>query len=738
MSKLGAHIVPGSRNGYGPLCEAKPAVVLATNDGGALGEAWQKSGGHTYTIFRNTVLYKDAPHGIDRMTPAQGRALADTMFPQLRASWSLNPAEFYTCLNEPAGNDMAILPTYLAYELRVMELAEQNGIRLCVLNLAGGTPGDADGKTGLDIWKANYVAHIRRAFQGGHIYGRHCYGGPKLSVADGNTNRAFLEAAHLRAVGLGHGGIVITEAGRNGGYGYAGDADFIADVQAYNAQMMGHSNIIGACLWTLGEWDPPSSNWQTAIPGLIPWMVANPTPKWTPGNPPAPPDLPKIVILKKPQKAEMTEAENAAANTHAWSNYGRTTTHSIDDMLRMLSGGNSDSYAILAYPERASQAEAAAALQAGGFRWVEWPTVPTFAMTHWPTRYKTVNQRWGANPEYYAQFGLPGHDGVDIRALLGTDILAVAPGVVSSVYTDPNGHNYGIHVRLDHGDGWQTIYAHLQQATVTQGQQVTGGAIIGKADSTGNSTGTHLHFGLKRLGYTYTDPVTGKVWPFNLFNPESELMRLAPDAFPATPPPVTIDLLPYVKGDGRLYEVQTVGGGQERFQTQASGNVFWQTKNSQFEELAYDNTYIWRGLDTSPGPAPTYAERPGALRYYTAKETGQACARWCKRHMAMGETFAGPGHIVRFYYKDNCQPSAANSGNATNKTTLVAKHASRTWNGVTVQDVIEMTNGNETWFFARGFGLVAWASAWGSSAISEIHAPGTRPNNTRETGCFSG
>ena len=64
--------------------------------------------------------------------------------------------------------------------------------------------------------------------------------------------------------------------------------------------------------------------------------------------------------------------------------------------------------------------------------------------------------------------------------------------------------------------------------------------------------------------------------------------------------------------------------------------------------------------------------------------------------------------------------------------TFVARHAARTWNGITVNDVVELTNGTETWFYARGFGLVAWSAGWGQSAISEVHAPGTRPDNVRE------
>lgn len=207
---------------------------------------------------------------------------------------------------------------------------------------------------------------------------------------------------------------------------------------------------------------------------------------------------------------------------------------------------------------------------------------------------------------------------------------------------------------------------------------------------------------------------------------------------PPPPPPVTrFDLLAYMRGDGRMYEVRHASGSTETFQTQVSdGTTWYQVKNSQYEALSADSEYIWRGIDTSPGTAPVNAERPGQPRYYRQWEIGQEMARWCKRYMAVGETWTGPGHLVQFYYKDNCAPSAMNSGNATNQVTLAAVHKTKTWNGITLSDVAELhTNTGEAMFFARGYGLVAWSSRWGTSAISEIHQG--RPDLVRERGCFT-
>ena len=139
---------------------------------------------------------------------------------------------------------------------------------------------------------------------------------------------------------------------------------------------------------------------------------------------------------------------------------------------------------------------------------------------------RRITQAFGANPQNYEPFGLPGHEGVDFRAPHGVEIVAVTAGVVTDVVRErlpasQGGHNYGIHVRVEHerSDGrWQTIYAHLDRAVVDVGQQVSAGQLLGLADNTGNSYGSHLHNGLKRLGHTYTDP-SGTSWPYNFHDP---------------------------------------------------------------------------------------------------------------------------------------------------------------------------------------------------------------------------
>lgn len=87
------------------------------------------------------------------------------------------------------------------------------------------------------------------------------------------------------------------------------------------------------------------------------------------------------------------------------------------------------------------------------------------------------------------------HGGTDIAAPQGTLILAAAAGTVTIANgTDPWGGSYGYHVKLDHGGGTETLYAHCSAIAVTAVQRVRQGEVIGYVGSTGNSTGNHLHF----------------------------------------------------------------------------------------------------------------------------------------------------------------------------------------------------------------------------------------------------
>jgi len=70
----------------------------------------------------------------------------------------------------------------------------------------------------------------------------------------------------------------------------------------------------------------------------------------------------------------------------------------------------------------------------------------------------------------------------------------------------PDNIGYGNRVLIDHGNGFQTLYAHLSRIYVTAGQTVKRGDQIGQMGSTGRSTGVHLHFELRKEG-ALVDPL---------------------------------------------------------------------------------------------------------------------------------------------------------------------------------------------------------------------------------------
>lgn len=117
---------------------------------------------------------------------------------------------------------------------------------------------------------------------------------------------------------------------------------------------------------------------------------------------------------------------------------------------------------------------------------------------------------------YHDVWHLPGHEGVDLFAPSGVNILAAADGIVESVAG--NGP-YGTHVRINHQNSYHTLYAHLFGTDVVEGQEVKRGAVLGPADATGNvfpKGASHLHFGLKRDGATARRETD---YPSDIINP---------------------------------------------------------------------------------------------------------------------------------------------------------------------------------------------------------------------------
>lgn len=90
------------------------------------------------------------------------------------------------------------------------------------------------------------------------------------------------------------------------------------------------------------------------------------------------------------------------------------------------------------------------------------------------------------------------HPAVDFGGAVGNPVVASDSGVV--VFAGWSNYGYGYMVVLDHGNGFQTAYAHLSAVAVTCGQSVYQGGYIGALGSTGNSTGPHLHFELSYGG----------------------------------------------------------------------------------------------------------------------------------------------------------------------------------------------------------------------------------------------
>ena len=90
------------------------------------------------------------------------------------------------------------------------------------------------------------------------------------------------------------------------------------------------------------------------------------------------------------------------------------------------------------------------------------------------------------------------HPAIDIGGQEGNPIYAVDSGVV--VYAGWSDYGYGYLIVLDHGNGWQSAYAHLSAVAVSCGQSVYQGGYIGALGTTGNSSGPHLHFELSING----------------------------------------------------------------------------------------------------------------------------------------------------------------------------------------------------------------------------------------------
>lgn len=112
------------------------------------------------------------------------------------------------------------------------------------------------------------------------------------------------------------------------------------------------------------------------------------------------------------------------------------------------------------------------------------------------------------------------HTGIDFTAPAGTPVYATGNGTIGGVELGHRG--YGNHVIINHGFGYETLYAHLKKAVVRPGQKIKRGELIGYIGSTGTSTAPHLHYEVMKSGKKI-NPVN---YFFNDLSPqEYDLMR---------------------------------------------------------------------------------------------------------------------------------------------------------------------------------------------------------------------
>jgi murein DD-endopeptidase MepM/ murein hydrolase activator NlpD len=119
------------------------------------------------------------------------------------------------------------------------------------------------------------------------------------------------------------------------------------------------------------------------------------------------------------------------------------------------------------------------------------PGSPRISSPFGQVRHLTFNGK--KSPSY----GQP-HGGIDFAVSTGTPVMAANDGVVVGTPYDADG--FGNYVQVQHRDGHSSYYGHLASKGVSEGQEVTAGQVVGVSGNSGNSTGPHLHFEVRRGG----------------------------------------------------------------------------------------------------------------------------------------------------------------------------------------------------------------------------------------------
>lgn len=208
----------------------------------------------------------------------------------------------------------------------------------------------------------------------------------------------------------------------------------------------------------------------------------------------------KIVSLADGKKAKLTQFQQKIASNKDLMQKYQDRLNSYDTASNTPSGGssgsNSSSGSSGGSSSGSSGGSSSGSHHSGG------GSSSSSSLT-WPVpSCHTITSPYG-NRTHPVQGGTKFHEGIDIGAPKGSTVVAAGSGTVEVAGYSPYNGNW---VKIDHGNGLETLYLHNSSLNVSAGQRVRRGQKIASSGSTGMSTGPHVHFAVKKNG-SYVNPM---------------------------------------------------------------------------------------------------------------------------------------------------------------------------------------------------------------------------------------
>lgn len=501
--------------------------------------------------------------------------------------------------------------------------------------------------------------------------------------------------------------------------------------------------VKGAAIWALnGGWNNISQTVQEYITPLLQLTLEtvfeDPTP------PPPPVGNHKAIVVKLYQDATREEWLNAAGVAY---DYRHTMTASHDDTIRILTGGNEESFVKFSHPER--DRETIALVEAFGYRWEPlYTTPPPSPIVHLrvPNIYSQRDPRWASKC-----IGVCPNN----RTIGGWGCLLVAYNMQAQYMnlTTMRPDQYNDHmVAMGCFSGPYLLAGALRTA---HPNRVEYHGYLGRGDALNAKIKEWLDLGIPvpirvdfnpttipweqhwvlAVGYTRNDFIIVDPWHgdeiyladrYNI--PGNDVLEgLFYKPRPSQGEP--INLLSFMRADPFAWRVvRHSSGAQEDFRDYHYPNSqeWAMVKNGaapQHEQIAefwaFDDNFIYLKQDTSPDP-----DSQGTPRLYKVEP-----GRYARRVMRVGDVYHDGGHYVQFYAKSDCRMLPENSGHSSNNTRVLKLERNYRFNrygqNIVLDEVLFLQGNSETQVFARhqgrALGRVAWASPWGDSEIVELY-----------------